>query len=131
MILRLDQGGVMAGGPAGHAADSRADAIRTFEEINASAGGAVVVPLIAAYALSVLLLPLALYRGRLVPLWVVAPAAAAVAIEAFPSGAVDLSLAKYTLALAAAVAVAARILRLSDDEWRDPGTIPATNPTGA
>ncbi|WP_132187041.1 MULTISPECIES: hypothetical protein [Kribbella] len=63
------------------------------------------------------LLPVALYRGRLIPLSVVGPAAAAVAIEAFPASAVDLSLAKYALALATAAAIAARIMRLSDDQW--------------
>jgi len=104
-------------------ASGREAAIATLEEINSSGGGAVVVPLILAYALSVLLLPIALYRGGLAPLWVVGLAAAAVAIEAFPSGAVDLSLVKYTLALAAMAAIAARILRLSDAEWRDPSTI--------
>jgi hypothetical protein len=109
-------------------APSRADAIGTLDAIDSSAGGAVVLPLIAAYALSVVLLPVALYRGRLIPLWVVGPAAAAVAIEAFPAGAVDLSLVKYMLALATAAAVAARILRLSDDEWRNPHA--ATHRTG-
>ncbi|TDO45107.1 hypothetical protein EV643_114252 [Kribbella sp. VKM Ac-2527] len=101
---------------------SRAHAIDTLEAIGSSAGGAVVLPLITAYAISVVLLPVALYRGRLIPLWVVGPAAAAVAIEAFPAGAVDLSLAKYALALATATAIAARILQLSDDQWRNPHT---------
>ena len=107
------------------AAGSRDDAIVTLEEINSSAGGAVVIPLIAAYALSVLLLPVALYRGRLVTLWVVCLAVAAVAMEALPTGAIDFSLVKYALSLAASAAVAARILQLSDDQWRNPLTIPA------
>ena len=107
------------------AAGSRADAIGTLEAINSSAAARALVPLIAAYALSVLLLPVALYRGLTGPLWVVGLAAAAVAIEALPTGAIDLSLAKYALALAASAAVAARILRLSDDQWRNPLTIPA------
>ena len=111
--------------PIVRAAGSRDDAIGTLEEINSSAGGAVVIPLIAAYALSVLLLPVALYRGRLVALWVVGLAAAAVAMEALPTGAIDFSLVKYALALAASAAVAARILQLSDDQWRNPLTIPA------
>ena len=105
-------------------APSRADAIATLEAIDSGAGGAVVVPLIMSYALSVLLLPVALYRGRLLPLWVVGLAAVAVALEALPSGAVDLGLAKYTLALAANAATAARILRLSDHQWNNP-----TNPS--
>jgi hypothetical protein len=108
-------------------APTRADAIATLHSVDSGAGGAVVVPLIMAYALSVLLLPLALYRGRLVPLWVVGLAAGAVAIEAFPAGAIDLSPAKYALALAAATAIAVRILRLSDDQWRNPWTIPAAS----
>ena len=83
------------------------------------------IPLIAAYALSVLLLPVALYRGRLVALWVVCLAVAAVAMEALPTGAIDFSLVKYALSLAASAAVAARILQLSDDQWRNPLTIPA------
>ena len=104
-------------------ANGREEAIATLEAIDSSGGGAVVVPLILAYALSVLVLPIAMYRGALVPLWVVGLAAAAVAIEAFPSGALDLSLVKYGFALAAMTAIAARILRLSDAEWRDPSTI--------
>ena len=76
-----------------------------------------------AIALSVLLLPIAMYRGRLVPLWVVGLAGGAVAIEALPSGTVDLSMVKYTLALAAMTAIAVRVVRLHDDEWRDPSTI--------
>jgi hypothetical protein len=101
-------------------ADSRADAIATLEAINSGAGGAVVVPLILAYALSALLLPIALYRGGFVALWVVGLAASAVAIEAFPTGAVDLSMVKYTLTVAAMAAIAVRILRLSDDQWVNP-----------
>ena len=85
------------------------------------------MPLILAYALSVLLLPIAMYRGGLVPLWVVGLAAAAVAIEAFPSGVLDLDTVKYALALAAMTAIAARIVRLSDAEWRDPSTIGAAS----
>lgn len=109
--------------PIATSANGRDAAIATLEEINSSSGGAVVVPLILAYALSVLLLPIAMYRGGLVPLWVVGLAAAAMAIEAFPSGALDLSMVKYALALAAMTAIAARIVRLSDDEWRDPSKI--------
>lgn len=104
-------------------ATGRAEAIETLDAISTSSGGAVVVPLILAYALSVLLLPIAMYRGRLVPLWVVGLAGGAVAIEALPSGTVDLSMVKYTLALAAMTAIAVRVVRLHDDEWRDPSTI--------
>lgn len=104
-------------------APSRADAIRTLEGIDSSVGGAVVMLLITAYALSVLLLPVALYRARVVPVWVVGLAAAAIALEALPSGTVDLSLAKYALGLAVATAIAARVLRLSDDQWRNPLSI--------
>ena len=103
-------------------APSRADAIATLEAINSGAGGAVVVPLILAYALSVLLLPIALYRGRLVPLWIVGLAAGAVVMEAFPSGTIDLSMAKYALSFAASAAIAVHIVRLTDDQWRNPLT---------
>ena len=113
--------------PIATSASGRDAAIATLEEINSSSGGAVVVPLILAYALSVLLLPIAMYRGGLVPLWVVGLAAAAVAIEAFPSGVLDLDMVKYALALAAMTAIAARIVRLSDAEWRDPSTIGAAS----
>jgi hypothetical protein len=98
--------------------------ITGLEAVDASAGvGLMVVPLILAYALSVLVLPIALYRSGLVPLWVVGLAGAAVLVEVVVPGTSVITNAKYVLAFAAMTAIAARILRLDDEQWRDPRAI--------
>jgi hypothetical protein len=98
--------------------------ITGLEAVDASAGaGLMVVPLILAYALSVLVLPIALYRSGLVPLWVVGLAGAAVLVEVVVPGTSVITNAKYVLAFAAMTAIAVRILRLDDEQWRDPRAI--------
>jgi len=110
----------------------RGDVLTGLDAVDASAGvGLLVVPLILAYALSVLVLPIALYRGRLVPLWVVGVAAAAVLVEVV-GGTGPVGYLKYLLALAATTAIAVRILRLDDEQWRDPRLLtPADRPTAS
>lgn len=106
------------------AAPSRDAAVATLESVDASAAiGLLVFPMILAYALSVLLLPIALYRARITPSWVVALAVAAVAVEVTVPGSSPLSALKYVLGAVAATAIAVRIARLSDDEWRRPGDL--------
>lgn len=107
------------------AAPERDAAIATIEAINSDAAtGLLVMPLIVAYGFSVLLLPLAFYRRRLVPLWVVGVAGMAFLLEVVaPGGVSAVAGAKYALAAAAMSAIAWRIARLSDAEWRHPETI--------
>src|SRR5690606_3482802 len=70
------------------AADPQA-AIETLDSINSDAAVALLVmPLIMAYGLSVILLPIAFYRRRLVPLWVVGVAALAFLLEVVAPGGV-------------------------------------------
>jgi hypothetical protein len=110
------------------ASPSREVALETLDGINSDAAiGLLVMPLIVAYALSVVLLPTAFYRRRLVPLWVVGLAGTAFALEVVaPGDVLAASAAKYALAVAAATALAWRIVRLSDSEWRNPETIDRT-----
>ena len=104
---------------------SRAEAIALLDRINSSAAiGAVAVPLIAGYALAVLALPIALYRGRLLPLWAVAPAAGAVAIEAVSLGGGWAAATKYGLALLSAALISTHLLRLTPAAWQDPPIVP-------
>lgn len=107
------------------AAPDRAAAIETLESINSDAAiGLLVMPLIVAYALSVILLPVAFYRRRLVPLWVVGLAGAAFVLEVVSPG--DLlvtAVLKYALAAAAMAVIGWRIAQLSGSEWRHPETI--------
>jgi len=104
----LEQGSVIAG----------------LKAIDADAGvGMMVLPLILSYVLSILLLPIALYRAGMIPLWVVGLAAAAVLVEIVVPGASALSNAKYVFAFAAMTVIAVRILRLDDAQWRDPRLI--------
>ena len=107
------------------AAPSREAAIETLDSINSDAAvGLLVMPLIVAYGLSVLLLPIAFYRRRLVPLWVVGLAGTAFTLEVAAPGDVLLAAGlKYALAAAAATVLARRIAQLSDSEWRNPETI--------
>lgn len=106
------------------AAPSRDAAVATLESVDASVAiGLLVLPMMLAYALSVLLLPIALYRAGIMPSWVVAVAVAAVAVEVAVPGSSPLSAVKYVLASVAATAIAVRIARLRDDEWRRPGAI--------
>ncbi|HEY0949249.1 hypothetical protein [Nocardioides sp.] len=99
----------------------RATVITALEAIDASAGvGLMVLPLILAYALSVLVLPIALHRAGLVRLWVVGLAAAAVLVEVVVPGTSVLTNAKYLFAFVAMAAIAVRILQLDDEQWRDP-----------
>lgn len=105
----------------------REEAVALLDRINASASvGAVAVPLIAGYALAVLALPIALYRGRLVPLWAVAPAAGALAIEAVSLGGAWVAATKYALAFLSAAVVSGHLLRLSPSEWQDPPIVPVS-----
>ncbi len=107
------------------AAPSREAAVGIFDSINSDAAvGLVVLPLVVAYGFSVLLLPLAFYRRRLVPLWVVGLAAAAFVLEVVaPGGVLAAAGLKYALAVVSTAAVAWRITQLSDSEWRDPSVI--------
>jgi hypothetical protein len=86
--------------------------------------GLVVMPLILAFALATLLLPLAYYRRRLVPLWVVGLAGAAIVLELVaPGDMVITTAAKYAFGIAAIGAIAWRMRGMSDDEWRHPETL--------
>lgn len=106
-------------------APNRDSAIETLDSINSDAAvGMLVMPLIMAYGLSVILLPTAYYRRRLVPLWVVGLAGIAFVIEVVVPGGMLLALGvKYALGAVAAAAVAWRITQLSDAQWRNPETI--------
>ncbi len=110
------------------AAPGREAAIKTLDSINSDAAiGLLVMPLIVAYGLSVILLPIAFYRRRLVPLWVVALAGMAFVLEVVaPGGVLAVAGVKYALAVAAAVTIAWRITELSNSEWRNPETIEQT-----
>jgi hypothetical protein len=110
------------------AAPDRETAIQTLDAINNDAAiGLLVMPLIVAYGLSVILLPIAFYRRRLVPLWVVGLAGMAFVLEVVaPGGILAVAGVKYALAAAAATALAWRIARLSNTEWRNPETIDRT-----
>lgn len=112
------------------AAPDRKAAIQTLNSVNSDAAiGLLVTPLIVAYALCVILLPIAFYRRRLVPLWVVGLAGMAFVLEVVaPGGLLAVAAVKYALAVVAAVALAWRITQLSNSEWRNPETINA-NPT--
>ncbi len=107
------------------ATPGRSAAIEILDSINSAAAvGLLVLPLILAYGLSVILLPVAFYRRRLVPLWVVGLAGAAFTLEiAAPGDVLALAALKYALAAAAATALAWRITQLSGAEWRNPETI--------
>ena len=107
------------------AALSRESALATLDSINSDAAiGLLVMPLIIAYGLCVLLLPVAFYRRRLVPLWVVGLAGVAFLIEVVaPGDMLALTGLKYALAAAAATAISWQILQLSNSQWRHPETI--------
>lgn len=110
------------------AASDRETAIQTLDAINNDAAiGLLVMPLIVAYGLSVILLPIAFYRRRLVPLWVVGLAGIAFVLEVVaPGGILAVAGVKYALAAAAATALAWRIMQLSNTEWRNPEAIDRT-----
>ena len=110
------------------AAPGREAAIETLDAINGDAAvGLLVMPLIVAYGLSVILLPIAFYRRRLVPLWVVGLAGIAFVLEVVaPGGVLAVDGVKYALAVAAAMTIAWRITQLSNSEWRNPETIDQT-----
>jgi len=107
------------------AASDRETAIQTLDAINNDAAiGLLVMPLIVAYGLSVILLPIAFYRRRLVPLWVVGLAGIAFVLEVVaPGGVLAVAGVKYALAAVVTTALAWRIMQLSNTEWRNPGTI--------
>lgn len=107
------------------ATTGRDAAIETLDSINGDAAiGLLMMPLIVAYGLSVILLPIAFYRRRLVPLWVVGLAGMAFVLEVVvPGGVAAVAGVKYALATATAVALAWRITQLSNSEWRNPETI--------
>lgn len=107
------------------ASPGREAALETLDSINSDAAiGLLVTPLIVAYALCVILLPIAFYRRRLVPLWVVGLAGMAFVLELVaPGDILAVAGAKYALGAAAATAMAWRITQLSNAEWRDPETI--------
>jgi hypothetical protein len=106
-------------------APSRAAAMRTLEATNSDAAiGLLITPLIVAYGLSVILLPIALYRRRLVGLWVVVLAGVAFALEVVAPGGVAAALwVKYAIGVLVTSAIAWRVLQLSDSEWQHPETI--------
>lgn len=110
------------------ASPDREAALETLDSINGDAAiGLLVMPLIVAYALSVILLPIAFYRRRLVPLWVVGLAGTAFALEVVaPGGVLAVDGVKYTLAAVATATIAWRIVQLSDSEWRNPEIIDPT-----
>lgn len=112
--------------PMAESAPDRESALRTLESINSDAAvGLLVMPLMMAYGLSVLLLPIAFYRRGLVPIWVVGLAGLAFVLEvAAPGEILALTALKYAFAAAAAVALAWRIRKLSESQWRRPETIP-------
>lgn len=100
-------------------------ATQTLASINSDAAiGLLVMPLIVAYALSVVLLPVAFYRRGLVPIWVLGLAGTALVLELVaPGDMLVVAGAKYSLAAATAAALAYRITQLSSSEWRNPETI--------
>lgn len=108
------------------AAPSREAALQTLDSINRDAAiGLLVMPLIIAYGLCVLLLPIAYYRRRLVALWVVALAGLAFVLEIIaPGDILALAALKYALAAAATIVISWRIAQLSNTQWRNPETIP-------
>lgn len=108
------------------AAPSREAALQTLDSINSDAAiGLLVMPLIIAYGLCVLLLPIAYYRRRLVALWVVALAGVAFALEIItPGDILALAALKYAAAAAATIAISWRIAQLTATQWRNPETIP-------
>lgn len=110
------------------AAPGREAAIKTLDSINGDAAvGLLVMPLIVAYGLSVILLPIAFYRRRLVPLWVVGLAGTAFLLEVVaPGGVLAVAGIKYALSAVAATALAWRITQLSNSEWHNPETIDRT-----
>ena len=110
------------------AAPGREAAIETLDRINGDAAiGLLMMPLIVAYGLSVILLPIAFYRRRLVPLWVVGLAGLAFVLEVVvPGGVLVVVGVKYALGAAVNVALAWRITQLSNSEWRNPETIDRT-----
>lgn len=111
-----------------NASPGREAALDTLDSINSDAAiGLLVTPLILAYALSVVLLPIAFYRRQLVPLWVLGLAGAAFVLEVVAPGDVLAAAGlKYALAAAAAAALGWRIAQLSNSEWRSPETIGRT-----
>lgn len=110
------------------AAPDHEAAIETLNSINGDAAiGLLMMPLIVAYGLSVILLPIAFYRRRLVPLWVVGLAGMAFVLEVVgPGGLLAVAGVKYALAATAGVALAWRITQISNSEWRSPETIDGT-----
>lgn len=108
------------------AAPSREAALQTLDSINSDAAiGLLVMPLIIAYGLCVLLLPIAYYRRRLVALWVAALAALAFALEIIAPGDIPaLAALKYALGAAATIVISWRIAQLTNTQWRNPETIP-------
>ena len=108
------------------AAPSRQAALQTLDSINSDATiGLLVMPLIIAYGLCVLLLPISYYRRRLVALRVVALAGVAFALEIIaPGDILALAALKYTLAAAATIAISWRIAQITAAQWRNPETIP-------
>lgn len=84
--------------------------------------GAIVFPMILAFALGLLLLSLALWRARIVQGWAAALVIGAVAIDiGAPDGVpTTISIAKQLLAFAAFAYVGLRVLRMSDTEWDRP-----------
>lgn len=96
------------------AAPSREAALQTLDSINSDAAiGLLVMPLIIAYGLCVLLLPIAYYRRRLVAPWVVALAGVAFVLEIIAPGDIPaLAALKYALAAAATIVISWRIAQL-------------------
>lgn len=79
----------------------------------------VLLPLIMSFAISLLLMAIALYRARVVPRWVMLLVIAAFVIElGAPGDVIALSAIKQGLAALAFGYVGVRVLRMSDAAWR-------------
>ena len=94
----------------------------------------ILLPLILSFAVSVLLLGIALYRARIAPRWVMLAVIAAVVIEiGAPGTSIALAAVKQGLGAAAFGYVGVRVLRMSDSAWLgvarpDPGLRAAQQP---
>ena len=104
---------------------NRAEMVELIDRVDQSAAvNLVALPLILFFVLGMLILQIALVRGRIVPSWVLAPVGAAIVIEILSLGTVASALAKQSLALTAAAVVAARVWQLTQEQWINPPFVP-------
>jgi len=81
----------------------------------------ILLPLILSFAVSVLLMGIALYRARVAPRWVMLAVIAAFVVEiAAPGGSVAVAAVKQGLATVAFGYVGVQVLRMSESAWRRP-----------